>query len=374
METIEPSQDVSVEAPADAAVVAAPPKRSILAVTKKYRFEFSGTAREYFRIWIVNLALSILSLGVYSAWAKVRTQRYFYANTRLDGIPFEYLARPWPILKGRLIALVLFGSYLFATQFAGRWRLLPLGFILLLTPWLVVRGAAFRARYSSWRGLSFRFARDYGDAYKWYLLAYLATACTFGIFYPYQKGAQKRYFVEQHRYANRRFEFKATPGKFYSPYLAAFGAIVVWLILSGVLMASIGLGARAPGHAHGPPATWTPMLITLFIYLGYFVVWAFLAAALNNLLYRNTTIGKQEFDSQLQGRMLLWIYTTNTLAILASVGMLVPWAQIRLAKYRADSLTILVDGTPDDFARVDSSSVGALGVEMDGLFDIDIGL
>ena len=39
--------------------------------------EFSGRGGEYFRIWIVNLVLTILTFGIYSAWAKVRTKRYF---------------------------------------------------------------------------------------------------------------------------------------------------------------------------------------------------------------------------------------------------------------------------------------------------------
>jgi uncharacterized membrane protein YjgN (DUF898 family) len=37
--------------------------------------EFTGCAGEYFRIWIVNVCLSVLTLGIYSAWAKVRRKR-----------------------------------------------------------------------------------------------------------------------------------------------------------------------------------------------------------------------------------------------------------------------------------------------------------
>ena len=57
---------------------------------RREQFTFTGTAREYFGIWIVNVLLTIVTLGIYSAWAKVRRQRYFYGNTRLDGVPFEY--------------------------------------------------------------------------------------------------------------------------------------------------------------------------------------------------------------------------------------------------------------------------------------------
>ena len=44
-------------------------------------FSFTGNASEYFGIWIVNLLLSIVTFGIYTAWAKVRRLRYFYGNT-----------------------------------------------------------------------------------------------------------------------------------------------------------------------------------------------------------------------------------------------------------------------------------------------------
>src|SRR5258706_8822062 len=83
----------------------------------EYPFIFHGNAREYFRIWIVNLALSIATIGVFSAWAKVRRERYFYGNTWVAGAPFEYLADPINILKGRLIAVSLLIAYVLFGQF-----------------------------------------------------------------------------------------------------------------------------------------------------------------------------------------------------------------------------------------------------------------
>ncbi|HET7062745.1 MAG TPA: DUF898 family protein, partial [Rudaea sp.] len=115
-ETIAPEV---TEAPPSAEAPVPPPPASAPAATPapapiEHQFEFRGAEREYFNIWIVNLALTILTLGIYSAWAKVRTERYFYANTRVAGTPFEYLARPLPILKGRIIAFTLFTSYILA--------------------------------------------------------------------------------------------------------------------------------------------------------------------------------------------------------------------------------------------------------------------
>lgn len=62
------------------------------ATPKAVNFEFFGKTMEFWGIWIVNGLLSIITLGIYSAWAKVRTHQYFYGNTELDGHRFSYLA------------------------------------------------------------------------------------------------------------------------------------------------------------------------------------------------------------------------------------------------------------------------------------------
>jgi uncharacterized membrane protein YjgN (DUF898 family) len=337
-----------------------------------YPFQFHGDAREYFRIWIVNLALTILTLGIFSAWAKVRSERYFYGNTRLDNVPFEYLAQPWPILKGRLIAVVLFGAYVLAGQFSLGLQLGAAGVIALLTPWLIVRGAAFRARYSSWRGLSFRFVPDYAEAYIRYLLLLLPLAFTLGLLFPYVKAKQKQFFVEHHRYGGLWFRFRATSQNFYPPY------VIAWVAMAGVmLVAGLCMGAAVAFSgdlSDSGSVAWLTMLFPLLIYAGYFVVWAFLAAALANLVYNHTDLGPHRFHSTLKGSRLLWIYVGNTLAILASAGLLIPWAKVRLARYRAQCLAVVTPGDLADFRAESKGDVDATASEMDGLFDIDIGL
>src|SRR5438477_576332 len=85
---------------------------------KRYAVEFSASTSEYFRIWIVNLALTIVTLGIYSAWAKVRRRRYFHGHTRIDGEGFEYRGNPIAVLKGRLIAVAAAAAFYGASRFA----------------------------------------------------------------------------------------------------------------------------------------------------------------------------------------------------------------------------------------------------------------
>ena len=78
---------------------------------QEQRFKFTGNGTEYFGIWMVNLLLTILTLGIYSAWAKVRRMQYFYRNTYLNEASFDYHGTAIDILKGRIIGITLFASY-----------------------------------------------------------------------------------------------------------------------------------------------------------------------------------------------------------------------------------------------------------------------
>src|ERR1700759_3419915 len=81
---------------------------------------FEGSAGEYFKIWIVNLVLTIITLGIFSAWAKVRSKRYFLGNTYLGEHSFDYHGSPKRILLGRLIALALLFGYSLTASIAPK--------------------------------------------------------------------------------------------------------------------------------------------------------------------------------------------------------------------------------------------------------------
>jgi uncharacterized membrane protein YjgN (DUF898 family) len=115
---------------------------------------FTGSGSEYFRIWIVNLLLSILTLGIYSAWAKVRRLKYFYGNTLVADSPLDYHGTPLAILKGRIVAVVLFAAWSGVQRF-GSEALVGLVFIcgMVILPWLLVRSLRFQFINTSYRGV-----------------------------------------------------------------------------------------------------------------------------------------------------------------------------------------------------------------------------
>src|SRR5271169_6146495 len=131
----------------DSSTVAARPPEAV---------RFTGNGAEYFGIWIVNLLLTIVTLGIYSAWAKVRKLQYFYRNTRLDGSVFDYHGKALAILKGRLLAVLLVVLYKLALTLLGTFALVVLLGLIGVMPWLLTQSYRFRLHNSSYRGLRFR--------------------------------------------------------------------------------------------------------------------------------------------------------------------------------------------------------------------------
>ena len=144
------------------AAVAPPTEKKPL---KYLHFKFTGSAGEYFRIWIVNVLLSILTLGIYSAWAKVRNKKYFYRHAWVDDTSFDYHADPKRILIGRVIIGAFF-AVLFLSQYYNVvvYAILWCGLFLIL-PWILIKALSFNARNSSYRNVRFSFAGKLSEAF-----------------------------------------------------------------------------------------------------------------------------------------------------------------------------------------------------------------
>lgn len=344
--------------------------------TIRFSPEFSGRAGEYFGIWFVNLLLSIVTLGIYSAWAKVRTERYFYGNTRLAGASFDYLASPIAILKGRLIAYAVVIALLFSSQFSPGLYLVLLLAVGLLMPALIVLGLRFRARNSAWRGVSFRFDGGVGEAYGPFMAWPFFSSMTLTLLYPMMYLRQHEFVTEGHRFGVSRFAFKGMAGGYYGPYGIAAALVVAGFVGFIVLMGVVGVSSAAAGQSEAASAALGAGLIAamLGLYLGIFAVSIFLRVRYANLFWNNARIGAHRFESSLRVRDMLWIYFSNTVAIVCTIGLAVPWAMVRLARYRAEHFSLLATGGIDDFIAASESRPGAVGAEMIDAFDTGVEL
>lgn len=81
------------------------------------------------------------------------------------------------------------------------------------------------------------------------------------------------------------------------------------------------------------------------------------------------------FQNHLEFSHMFGLYLTNLLAIIFSFGLLIPWAKIRVARYRLESLHVI--SSPDQltsFTAGQRQAVGAFGEEMSDFLDMDIGM
>jgi uncharacterized membrane protein YjgN (DUF898 family) len=209
------------------------------------QIEFRGKAGEYFGIWIVNLLLSIVTLGIYSAWAKVRRKKYFYNNTLIDGVGFDYHARPIAILKGRIIAFTLFVLYQLAIKFSPILAGVLLILFLIALPWIFVRGLTFNARNSSHRGLRFDFDGNYGQAALVLLLYPILIFITLGLAMPFVVHRMNQFIFNHHKFGISHFEMNALVIDFYKIYLKLLGVV----FLLGVIVA-VGVRMLMPTSTH----------------------------------------------------------------------------------------------------------------------------
>ncbi|THF63546.1 DUF898 domain-containing protein [Pseudothauera rhizosphaerae] len=319
-------------------------------------FEFTGNGFEFFRIWIVNLLLGIVTLGIYSAWAKVRTQRYFYGNARLDGTSFEYLADPLKILKGRLIAFAMLVIYMLADQFVPLLGVVLMLFFFAIFPWIMVRGLAFRNHNSAWRGVRFGFDGRIGEAYKVFLLWPLLGLLTAGILFPYAMYRQQQFVIGNSRYGVEPFRFGGEASNFYLIALAVIG---------------VGFGG---GLLMGLVSVVLPLVGPFIMIATYLLIFALSTVMMTNLRFNNTTLGSHALQADYRLGTYALLMLTNTLAIGLTLGLFYPWAKVRTARYAAQHIGLAADGDLGEFAAAQRDEVSAVGGEIGDVFDVDLGI
>ena len=343
---------------------------------RRVPFAFTGTASAYFGIWIVNALLKIITLGLYSPWAKVRKRRYFFGNTLVDQANFDYLADPMALLRGMLLAFALYMGYGLVSN------LIPIiGQILGLTvflaiPWLIVRSRMFNCRYSNHRNIRFGFVPNYREAYIAYAGLPFLSIFTAGLLLPYAAWRQKRFIVEQTSYGRTPFTFHANPRDFYIIALKTFG-----MLLLVIALFSAGGMASATSFASLSRADFQEPAVVILIIGAYFTLMAaylmvvlFWQVRVINLTWSSTRLGPHRLSSKLRTRDMLWIYLSSGLAIMFSFGLLIPWAAVRMARYRVSRTALVVHGDLDSFVNTVANDVDAAGEEIGDLFDVDIEL
>jgi len=351
-----------------------------------HRIKFHGKSGEYFAIWLVNALLTIITLGIYSAWATVRRRRYFYGNTELDGDRFDYHAQPLQILKGRLLVIGGIIVFYILLAMAPMLGLVALLVLLALLPWVIIRSWRYNAIMSSYRGVRFNYVCQTGRAY-WALLfcpllliigLYVAMVLLIGIgsglgsisavgfvllltaimavpalaaVNGIISALQCDLYVNNMRFGSTPFTAplkKAAFIKFalislliFLPFLIGALALAGSFLLSVYQAALMGAMTDEFADMLLLDNIGSLLLMMLVLLIGSLVAASYHTVAQRNYVYGQTTLnGENKLHSSMKTLPYLWLLISNSLITVFSLGFAAPVAEVRHARYLADSTAV----------------------------------
>ncbi|MBZ9612198.1 YjgN family protein [Rheinheimera maricola] len=342
---------------------------------------FGGKAGEFFGIWIVNLLLSIVTLGIYSAWAKVRTNQYFYGHTRVDNQPFRYLATPIQILKGRIIAVIIFALFFVLSSLSPMLTLVLALAFLFVSPWLIVQSLKFNLRMTSYRNVRFAFHGEYKGAFKYFVLLPVLSIFTLYLAMPWALKKMDQYLCSNISFGGKKLHVSTDTSTYYIAALVAMAAIFGLMMVFGILTAVVAVIAAFSGEAaeSAEGRGIFALLLSGGVFVVYFVGFALSGAVYqsmirNHLFERTELPGIAKFKSEMKVMPYMWLILSNLLAIILTLGLAYPWTKIRKAAYMASVTTVAVYPQIDSLVDQAQNDSNAFGEEAAGLFDVDVSL
>lgn len=377
---------------------------------------FTGSGSEYFRIWIVNLLLTLVTFGLYYPWAKVRKLRYFYGNTVVGEHALDFHGDPKRMLRGFLLVGAMLVLYSIAGNISPTAGLVALLIVAAVWPALFRAAMQFRLANTSWRGLRFHFNGDLAGAYKallpvfvpgalivglaqwipergaeaamapgWVVPAILLVELAALLLLPLAWWAIKRYQHDHYVFGTLQTQLRAGAGSFYGVFLKTLGLSL--LLLLGLVVAGAALVAVFAGASVLTPAAWKQpgTLRTLFVllpvallvgYIGFIVLTqSFFTSRMQNLLWNRTKSTRVRFESQLRVGPLLGLTLKNWLLTVLTLGLYWPFAAVAATRMKLQAVTVFTRTDPDDIVQrarlVTSDATGEAAAD---LFGIDVGL
>ncbi|WP_184530833.1 YjgN family protein [Variovorax sp. Sphag1AA] len=373
---------------------------------QRHPIEFTATGSEYFRIWIVNLLLTLVTLGLYLPWAKVRKLQYFYRNTWVAGDALDFHGEPRKMLRGTLIAGAFLVVYSVGSNFSGWAALLAAVAFVGLWPALFRAALRFRLANTSWRGLRFRFTGDTAAAYGCMLpplALLLLPIAVMGAMAPGGRGqpgalppsvsalvglgmlaffAALPYFlwrIRRYQHGNYAFgklqtRLEADLGVLYGIFIKLIGiSLVAMVVLGGLAFMFILFGRRA---GMGPMYFGAVILVGIVGILALNILpKSYLQVRLQNLIWSRTGNDVLRFKSELPLARYLGLQCKNYLLIFLTLGLYWPFAVVNTRRAQLEAVELRTRISLDQITQTAAhESPGAVGDMAADLFGMDIGM
>jgi uncharacterized membrane protein YjgN (DUF898 family) len=349
--------------------------------SKPRKAVFHGAGGTLFGIHLVNTLVTLLTLGLYYYWAKVRVRMFLFSQTEFAGDRFSYHGNARELLNGAMKASLVFGvpyyllsnaGFFLETDMAIQVALQVAGWLLLLLfiPVAIVSSRRYRLSRTAWRGIRFSFQGKTLDFLKLWLSGYFLTGVTLGLYYPYFS-TRKQTFLTAHSYfGSEPFKFAGDGAVLFRPFLRVY-LLAVTIAIIAVLGLYPFIELPSQGIVH--PETIGPLMIgaitgLIIGALAFRFLWLPYSVIEQRYFWEQTSIGSARFQVPITTWPYFKLKLGNLLLVACTLGLAWPWTTIRNIKFITDQLALV---GIDNFDEVVQAYDGAppIGEGLDGFLD-----
>ena len=265
-------------------------------------FCFHGKGFDLFSIFIVNVLLIIVTLGVYYFWGKVKIKRYLYSQLEFDGDRFSFHGRGKELFIGGIIGiffLILAIGSKYLIEASKNNYIIAVSVILLmglicLIPVIFVLSRRYYLSRSSWRGIRFSFRGKISSFYRVIIRGVFLTIITFGLYTPFLRNRIKQFFINNSYFGNQKFNYNGNGREVFKNYAKAFFLYLPLTALSVFLVTYI---IDLVGLIVGKDMESATLAIirSVCVYLSIYVVFLWFEFWFTKYVWNNTTFLDAEF-------------------------------------------------------------------------------
>jgi uncharacterized membrane protein YjgN (DUF898 family) len=308
--------------------------------TTNYQLSFFGKGGDFFKIKIVNIIFSILTLGLYYPWAKAKTLSYLYSHTSFEDQPFAFTGTGKEMFKGFIKAILIFliiDAVFFAFAFNGHpiAGLIILYILILLILPIAIHGAyKYRMAKTTWRGIRFGYLGNRDELMKLFFSGLFLTIITLGIYGSWFHINLRKYIIGNIKVGNASFNYRGDG----TPYF--------WLNLKGYLLTIVTIGIYA--------FWWQKDLFDYYV---------------NNLEIMQGD-KRVDFTSTMTGGKFAGLIITNILVLIFTLGIGFAWVEVRTLQFIARNISISGNYSFDELQQTQQNYTNATGEDIADLLDL----
>ncbi len=305
------------------------------------RLKFHGNGSSLFGIFVINVLLTLLTLGIYYFWGKAKIRRYMHSQTELHNSRFSNHTTGGELCIGWIKAIILILTIVLISEIPSffwedmthEWITMLAFYGLLLfvfLPLAIVGSLRFRLSRTSYQGIRLSFRGNSKTFFKRYYIGLLKTIFTLGLYYPYFETEIRQFLTNSIRFGTGRFGFTGT------------GRALFWHFVLAVLLTPFTLG----------------------------LCWYWYWARKTRYYWSRTTFEGISFHSTVVGSCLLSLKVGNFILLVISLGLAWPWVAVRNNRFLCDYLVL---SDPPDFSNIaqDFSDAGATGEGLSDYLDFE---